>query len=251
MKKLRRIARKLTGGIFSREQKFPESPVKAMDTAPSMIFSLDDDPHVPTRRLIEIALDAIRRAMDEVNLDDLAERAPKKDYFPNVWPGEHYKLLAGLMLSLKPQRVIEIGTYTGLSALCMKKYLPAEGQIVTFDIKDRRADPDTILRDPDFTDGRLRHEVANLADPAVLETHRALLESTDFMFVDGPKDNVTEFQFIENFRKLRFNTPPILLFDDTRLWSMLRFWRELAYPKLDLTSFGHWSGTGLVEWRQG
>ena len=23
---------------------------------------------------------------------------------------------------------------------------------------------------------------------------------------------------------------------------------EIARPKLDLTSFGHWSGTGLVEW---
>jgi hypothetical protein len=37
------------------------------------------------------------------------------------------------------------------------------------------------------------------------------------------------------------------MFDDTRLWSMLRFWRQLPYPKMDLTSFGHWSGTGLVE----
>jgi hypothetical protein len=37
------------------------------------------------------------------------------------------------------------------------------------------------------------------------------------------------------------------MFDDTRLPSMLKFWRELDYPKLDFTSFGHWSGTGLVE----
>jgi hypothetical protein len=29
---------------------------------------------------------------------------------------------------------------------------------------------------------------------------------------------------------------------------MLDIWYNLDKPKLDLTSFGHWSGTGLVEW---
>jgi hypothetical protein len=38
------------------------------------------------------------------------------------------------------------------------------------------------------------------------------------------------------------------MFDDIRLWNMLRTWRTINRPKLDLTSFGHWSGTGLVDW---
>jgi hypothetical protein len=29
---------------------------------------------------------------------------------------------------------------------------------------------------------------------------------------------------------------------------MLGVWRGIARPKLDLTSFGHGSGTGLVRW---
>lgn len=35
--------------------------------------------------------------------------------------------------------------------------------------------------------------------------------------------------------------------DDIRVWTMLKTWREISYPKLDLTSFGHWSGTGIIE----
>ncbi|MGH7312141.1 MAG: hypothetical protein ACREJV_03130 [Candidatus Rokuibacteriota bacterium] len=33
-------------------------------------------------------------------------------------------------------------------------------------------------------------------------------------------------------------------------WNMLAIWREIRMPKLDVTSFGHWSGTGLVEWTE-
>lgn len=43
---------------------------------------------------------------------------------------------------------------------------------------------------------------------------------------------------------------PILVFDDIRAWNMLAIWREIRMPKLDLTSFGHWSGTGLVDWTE-
>lgn len=38
------------------------------------------------------------------------------------------------------------------------------------------------------------------------------------------------------------------LFDDIRVWNMLAIWRGIRRPKLDLTSFGHWSGTGLVDY---
>ena len=38
------------------------------------------------------------------------------------------------------------------------------------------------------------------------------------------------------------------MFDDIRLLNMIEQWRALPRPKLDLTSFGHWSGTGLVDW---
>ena len=43
--------------------------------------------------------------------------------------------------------------------------------------------------------------------------------------------------------------PPIGVFDDIRQWTMLAIWRAVQRPKLDLTSFGHWSGTGLIDWQ--
>jgi hypothetical protein len=47
------------------------------------------------------------------------------------------------------------------------------------------------------------------------------------------------------------SAPTILVLDDTRLLNMIDVWRLIRSPKLDLTSFGHWSGTGLVDMSAG
>jgi predicted O-methyltransferase YrrM len=239
--------RKLKRLIFPPPPQFPPAPVEARDASPSMVFSEDDQPYRPSPRLMDLALAAIAKARTGINLEDLARRAGE-DYVPTLWPGEHYVLLAACIAVLQPKVVIEIGTFTGVSALAMKQYLPPDGRIATFDVKDRRSETEWVLRDADFADKRLEYHIGNLADWPTCEKHRELLESADFLFIDGPKDHVTEFKFIENFRRLTFRNKPILFFDDTRLWSMLKFWRTLAMPKLDLTSFGHWSGSGLAEW---
>jgi hypothetical protein len=39
----------------------------------------------------------------------------------------------------------------------------------------------------------------------------------------------------------------LLILDDIRFTNMIPLWRAISSPKLDLSSFGHWSGTGLVD----
>ena len=58
----------------------------------------------------------------------------------------------------------------------------------------------------------------------------------------------TEKALLNNLAGLTFTNDPIVMFDDIRLLNMIEQWRALPRPKLDLTSFGHWSGTGLVDW---
>jgi len=97
-------------------------PVQVRHAEYSMVFSADDDLSRPSKYLLSVALEAIGNAR-EVSLEDLSARMKGPPYYPDIWPGEHYKLLAGLALSLKPKVVIEIGTGSGLSALAIKKYL--------------------------------------------------------------------------------------------------------------------------------
>lgn len=241
MSLIRRIARKLVSDEIPRQGGFPG----ASNSFPTWICA-EDDRRDPPRRLIEFALASIRVALDDIDLADIAARPTAPDWF-TVWPGEHYRLLGAMVKVLAPRVVIEIGTDTGLSALVLKKFLPPGGKIVTFDLRPWKTVPDHDLVDDDFADGRLEQRIADLADPATFDANRSLIEQCGFFFIDGPKNISFETAFMKQLATVKFATPPILLFDDTRLQAMVKYWRDLSYPKLDLTSFAHWSGTGLVE----
>lgn len=223
-------------------------PVDVRHAEYSMLFSADDEPHRPTERLLDVALSAVQAART-VDVSSLAARVPSGIRYAEVWPGEHYKLLGGLVRALQARNIVEIGTATGLSALTLLLELPAGGKVTTFDVVRWPQYVDgTVLTEKDFADGRLVQVIDDLQQPAVVERHRELLESADFIFIDAAKDGVMEQKFIDNLKPLRFKNAPIVMFDDIRVWNMLAIWRRLDRPKLDLTSFGHWSGTGLVDW---
>lgn len=212
-----------------------------------MLYSADDDPARADDALLDLAL-ASANAARHANMDHVVERMKGGPYYPNIWPGEHYKLLAGILQHLKPKLVLEVGTYTGMSALAMLPYLPGGGRIVTFDIIPWNQIAGTLLKESDFKDGRLKQVIADLSDLPSLKTNLELLLEADFLFVDGPKDGRFENRFLQLLSEVALKPSLIIAFDDIRLWNMLSTWRSITSPKLDFTSFGHWSGTGLVHW---
>jgi len=228
--------------------KIMPSPVDARHYEYSMLFSADDEPAKPSQRLIDLALESAKVA-STTSLDDIAARTLPENYL-DVWPGEHYKLLAGIVQVLKPKLVIEIGTAKGLSSLSMKKFLAQDAMIVTYDIISWKDYPNgNYLTEADFKDGRLIQYTDDLSSVDIFRKHSDLLSKADLIFADAAKDGMQEQLFINNFKQLKFANSPIVVFDDIRLWNMLKIWRDLDLPKLDITSFGHWSGTGLVDWK--
>jgi predicted O-methyltransferase YrrM len=219
--------------------------VRARQAEKSMIFSADDEVR-PSERLVGLALEAAAVAR-RTDLSAISARLVRPPYWPEIWPGEHYRLLAGLVAVEVPSVVIEIGTATGLSALALRHGLGTEAQLVTFDIVPWRQYPDTALREEDFADGRLVQHVDDLSVPHVAASHTELLRSADLIFIDAAKDGRQERVFLDVFERTAFRRRPIVVFDDIRQWKMLRTWREVQRPKLDVTSLGHWSGTGLVD----
>lgn len=209
---------------------------------PSLIAPVNG---TPSERLIEVSLQAITRARS-ADLGLLVERSGND--LLQMWPGEHYRLLAGLVAVLSPKTVVEIGTATGVSALAMKSSLPQEGKITTFDLLSWRDHPNAVLRAEDFADGRLEQSTDDLSAPAGWRANADLLQRADLIFIDAKHDGHQEREFLRGFEEVGLSNHPIVMFDDIRVWGMLGFWRELERPKLDLTSFGHWSGTGIVDY---
>lgn len=215
---------------------------------PSYVLSLDDDPHRPNKTLMDLAIAAITKAT-QIDLTDVASLfTPEKATYINLWPGEQYKLLAAFVDLLKPKLVIEIGTAAGGSSMTMKKFLPQDGKIVTYDVIPWEKYPNSGLKPEDF-DGRLEQRILDLSVLEQSASEVELLKQADFIFVDAAKDGAMEQAFCDLFESVPFTKPPIIFFDDIRFVTMVRIWRQIKHPKMDLTSFGHWSGTGVVDWQ--
>ena len=120
--------------------------------------------------------------------------------------------------------------------------------MVTFDIIPWSQYPGVCLTASDFSDGRLEQKLDDLSDRAGFQKNQSLIEAADLIFLDAAKDGVQEQLFLDNFAGAHFTKAPVIVCDDIRVWNMLKIWRDVRRPKLDLTSFGHWSGTGLIHW---
>ena len=223
-------------------------PVQARHAEYSLIASVDDEPSRPSPALIALALRAIE-ATQSLRLDALHARTGSPVDLINLWPGEHYRLLAGLVRVVQPRLIVEVGTGVGGSTLAMKYALPPEGRLVTFDVLDWRQVAQRGLTEEDFADGRLVQHLEDVSQPAGWARHRALFEEADLIYLDAAKDGALEQRLLAAFEAAAFRKSPLVVFDDIRVWNMLKVWRGIRRPKLDLTSFGHWTGTGLVDWQ--
>lgn len=196
-------------------------------------------------RLWEIVADVVP-LVRHTSLPILQDRhAPE---YVRQWPGEHYRLLAALVRLLKPSLIVEIGTYRGHSALAMLPELESNARIVTMDVVAWTDIPECLLRPEDFQDGRLVQVIADIGDAREAERHADLIRSADLVFVDAAKDGSLERRILANFEAVGLKDGVVVLFDDIRVWNMLDIWRGITRPKLDVTSLGHYSGTGLVDW---
>jgi caffeoyl-CoA O-methyltransferase len=115
-----------------------------------------------------------------------------------------------LVHALKPQRVLELGTYSGYSALSMAAGLPEGGHIDTCEVDERHAEVARryIERSP-YSDRITVH-----VGPA-LETIERLGGEFDFVFVDADKENYGNY-----YEALlpRLAASGLMAFDNT-LWS--------------------------------
>ena len=65
--------------------------------------------------------------------------------------------------------------------------------------------------------------------------------------MDAPKDGRFEQAFVATALEQLRDRRRIVVFDDIRLLPMVELWRTLPFSRVDATSLGHWSGTGILE----
>jgi len=98
------------------------------------------------------------------------------------------KLLEAFSHLLQPKRILEIGTFTGYSAICLSKGLAIGGQLHTIEL--RQEDANTARRNFNLSDAKdkIFLHVGN-----ALDIITDLKETWDIVFIDADKVNYTEY----------------------------------------------------------
>ena len=97
-------------------------------------------------------------------------------------------LLQALAASLRAKRVLEVGTFTGFSALMMAAALPDDGELVTCDISKEHTD---IARE--FWARSPHGKKIDLRLGPAVETLKGLQGPFDLVFLDADKENYVNY----------------------------------------------------------
>lgn len=99
--------------------------------------------------------------------------------------GAFLKVMA---LSVGAKRVLEIGTFTGYSALCMAECLPEDGMVITCDI-----DPESTAMAKRYWAQSPHGTKINLRLAPASETLSTLTGTFDLIFIDADKANYVNY----------------------------------------------------------
>ena len=175
------------------------------------------------------------------------------DYkFLNIFPGEHYRIINAIVKTLKPKCAVEIGTSTGLGTLSIRDGAPKFCNIITYDIIPwNKLSMGTHLNKNYFKFNKIQQIIGDLSNDDFFKKNIHLLNKAEIIFMDAPKDNFFEYDMLKKIMKLDHKKNKFLILDDIKFVNMIDLWNGIKSPKIDLTSFGHWSGTGLVDISKG
>ena len=102
------------------------------------------------------------------------------------------RILSFLSTAIQPQNILEIGTYTGYSALCLAEGLPKNGKLVTI---DKNIELEMMVKKY-INDSPYKHQIEFINSDAV-EAIPALNLKWDLVFIDADKENyITYFDLV-------------------------------------------------------
>jgi predicted O-methyltransferase YrrM len=160
-----------------------------------------------------------------VTLDNyiLQHTTPESDYLHALYRETNLQLLYPHMVSghlqgrvlkmlvslMNPRRVLEIGTYSGYSALCMAEGLTGDGHLYTFEINDEQEAFTRKWIDGSPYADRITFRICN-----ALELAPTLGETFDLVFIDGDKRCYIDFYEMA----MSLTTERGVLIADNTLW---------------------------------
>ena len=149
-----------------------------------------------------------------MSLDDyiLKHIDPEGDYLYRLWRATNVHLLRGRMASGHLQgrlNILEVGTFSGYSAICMAEGLPEDGRLYTYEINDEMED----FTRPWIEGSAVSDKIEFIIGDANMEAPKLGIEF-DMAFIDGDKRT-----YLETYETvLRLLRPGGFILADNTLW---------------------------------
>ena len=144
-------------------------------------------------------------------LKELSKETWQKVLNPRMLSGAFQgRVLSMISKLLKPKNILEIGTYTGYSAICLAEGLDANGTIFTIDKNEELED----LQNKYFEKSGFRNQIKQFSGNA-LEIIPTIEHSFDLVFIDADKSNYPNY-FHMVIDKMN---PGGIILSDNVLWS--------------------------------
>jgi predicted O-methyltransferase YrrM len=144
-------------------------------------------------------------------LQELSKETWQKVLNPRMLSGAYQgRILSMISKLIQPKVILEIGTYTGYSALCFAEGLTSEGKIITIDKNEELE----TLQNKYFEKSGFRNQITQKVGNA-LEIIPTIKEQFDLVFMDADKSNyINYFHLIID----KMKSGGIILSDNV-LWS--------------------------------
>ncbi|WP_299667147.1 O-methyltransferase [uncultured Polaribacter sp.] len=144
-------------------------------------------------------------------LQELTRETWQKVLNPRMLSGAFQgRVLAMISKLISPKNILEIGTYTGYSAICLAEGLSSKGKIFTIDKNEELE----TLQNKYFKKSGYRNQIEQFSGNA-LEIIPKIDEKFDLVFIDADKSNyINYFHLIID----KMNAGGIILSDNV-LWS--------------------------------
>ncbi len=144
-------------------------------------------------------------------LQKLNRETYQKILQPRMLSG-HYqgRLLSMLSKLINPKNILEIGTYTGYSAICLAEGMQQNGELHTIDINEELLDFQRKYFDKSGFGNQIHQHLGN-----ALEIIPKLEITFDLVFIDADKENYTNYF---NCIIDKLNSGGVILSDNV-LWS--------------------------------
>ena len=153
-----------------------------------------------------------------------------KQYFYLKSGVEHYRLLAHISTYYENETILDIGTFKGGSALALS--FNKNNKVISIDIENHL--------ESNINRSNIEFKILNILD------YPKLIQQSKLIMLDTAHDGLFEKEFYTYLIKSNWNG--IMIADDIHLNKPMKRWWKLIDNKYkyDITRFGHWSGTGLI-----